>query len=136
MRRAVRVTGVYETALYAGDVDAVARFYVDVLGLRAIDAPDEHSAALRLEDGGVLLLFDPRRTSAAGRFVPAHGAEGAGHVAFAVPGGALEAAKAGLEREGVAIEREIEWPRGGRSLYFRDPAGNSVEIVDGEIWSP
>ena len=134
MTEAPRPAQVYETALYAHDVDASARFYADVLGLRAIDAPDEHSAALRLEGGGVLLLFDPRRTSAAGRFVPPHGAEGAGHVAFAVT--ALDAAKAHLERAGVTIEREIEWPRGGRSLYFRDPAGNSVELVEGEIWAP
>jgi catechol 2,3-dioxygenase-like lactoylglutathione lyase family enzyme len=34
----------------------------------------------------------------------------------------------------VEIEREITWPLGGRSVYFRDPAGNSVEFVEGEIW--
>jgi catechol 2,3-dioxygenase-like lactoylglutathione lyase family enzyme len=129
-----RPAQVYETALYAHDVAASARFYADVLGLRAIDGPDEHSAAFRLDGGGVLLLFDPRRTSGSGRFVPPHGAEGAGHVAFAVA--ALDAARTQLERSGVTIEREIEWPRGGRSVYFRDPAGNSVELVEGEIWAP
>ena len=134
MADAPRPARIYETALYAPDVDASTRFYAGVLGLRVIDPPDEHSAAFRLDGGGVLLLFDPRRTSAAGRFVPAHGAEGAGHVAFTVAG--LDAFKSHLERAGVAIEREIEWPRGGRSVYFRDPAGNSVELVEGEIWAP
>lgn len=133
---APRPVRVYETALYAPDVDAAARFYAEALGLRAINGPDEHSAAFRLDGGGVLLLFDPRRTAARGRFVPPHGAQGHGHVAFAVAPGTLGAAKAHLEGAGVAIEREIEWPRGGRSLYFRDPAGNSVELVDGEIWAP
>ena len=31
-------------------------------------------------------------------------------------------------------EREITWPLGGRSVYVRDPSGNSVEFVEGEIW--
>lgn len=125
---------VYETALYAADVAAAAAFYADVLGLRSIAAPDEHSAAFRLEDGGVLLLFDSARTSAEGRFVPPHGAGGAGHVAFAVGDGELDDATERLRRAGVAIEREIPWPSGGRSVYFRDPAGNSLELVEGEIW--
>ena len=125
---------VYETALYAGDVAAAAAFYADVLGLRSITAPDEHSAAFRLEDGGVLLLFDPVRTSAEGRFVPPHGARGAGHVAFTVADGELDQAVERLRLAGVAIEREIPWPSGGRSVYFRDPAGNSLELVEGEIW--
>ena len=119
---------VLETALYAEDVTATAAFYRDVLGLREIEAPDEHSAALRHDDG-VLLIFDPRRTSGAGRFVPPHGASGPGHVAFGVD--SLDGWAARVE-----VEREIDWPRGGRSLYFRDPAGNSVELVAGPIWEP
>ena len=124
---------VHETALYADDVAAAGVFYDEVLGLRRIDPPDEHSAAFRLGDG-VLLLFDPQRTSTPGRFVPPHGATGPGHVAFAVGAGELEVFKTALGERGVEIEREIEWPLGGRSIYFRDPAGNSVELVEGEIW--
>ena len=29
----------------------------------------------------------------------------------------------------------IHWPRGGASLYLRDPAGNSVELAPGKIWN-
>jgi hypothetical protein len=32
------------------------------------------------------------------------------------------------------IEKEFGWPRGGRSIYFRDPAGNSVELVTPGLW--
>jgi catechol 2,3-dioxygenase-like lactoylglutathione lyase family enzyme len=39
-----------------------------------------------------------------------------------------------LERHGIVAEQEVEWPRGGRSLYFRDPAGNSVELVTPGLW--
>ena len=125
---------VYETVLYSEDVDATAAFYAGALELQAIDPPDEHSAAFRLPDRGVLLIFDARRSGAGGRFVPVHGTSGPGHVAFAVGDGELETAKRALEERGVQIEREIAWPVGGRSFYFRDPAGNSVELVEGEIW--
>ncbi|WP_227254645.1 VOC family protein [Frigoriglobus tundricola] len=35
---------------------------------------------------------------------------------------------------GIAIEKEVTWPRGGRSLYIRDPASNSVELVTPGAW--
>ncbi len=124
---------VHETVLYASDVAAAAAFYRDVLGLRPIEAPDDFSAGFRLGDA-VLLIFDPARTSLPGRYVPAHGATGQGHVAFAVDPGSLPGWASELRVRSVEIEKEIEWPRGGRSLYVRDPAGNSVELVDGEIW--
>ena len=40
-----------------------------------------------------------------------------------------------ITRAGLAIEAEIAWPRGGSSLYLRDPAGNSVELAPASIWS-
>jgi catechol 2,3-dioxygenase-like lactoylglutathione lyase family enzyme len=123
---------VHETVLYAEDVQPLVAFYSDVVGLTAIDAPDPHSAAFRLADGNVLLVFDPNRTAQAGRFVPEHGATGHGHVAFKVD--ELDARSHELVEHHVEIEREITWPLGGRSVYFRDPAGNSVEYVEGQIW--
>jgi catechol 2,3-dioxygenase-like lactoylglutathione lyase family enzyme len=127
-----RVRGVYETVLYADDVPSLVGFYEATVGLRQIEAPDDHSAAFRLEDGGVLLVFDAARTSAPGRFVPPHGTTGDGHVAFRVDD--LDAIADGLGGNRVEVEREITWPSGGRSIYVRDPAGNSVEFVEGEIW--
>jgi catechol 2,3-dioxygenase-like lactoylglutathione lyase family enzyme len=130
----VRPRRVYETVLYAGDVPGAARFYAGVLGLRLVEGPDELAAAFRLDDGGVLLIFDPSRSSLPGRAVPSHGATGAGHVAFAVGEGELDACAEELRERGVEIEQEKEWPQGGRSIYVRDPAGNSVELVEGDLW--
>lgn len=130
----MRPRRVYETVLYADDIPAATRFYADVLGLRLVDRPDELSAAFRLDDGGMLLLFDPGRASAPGRFVPAHGSSGPGHIAFSVAPGGLDAFADELRSRAIEIEREIEWDEGGRSIYFRDAAGNSVELVEGELW--
>jgi len=130
----VAITGIYETVLYAPDVAAEAAFYADVLGLRLVDGPDELAAAFRLDDGGVLLIFDPSRASVPGRPVPSHGATGAGHVAFSVEEGTLDKWAEKLRKRGVEIELERPWKRGGRSIYVRDPAGNSVELVEGDLW--
>ena len=132
----MRPRSVYETVLYAEDVAATAAFYTEVLGLRLVDGPDELAAAFRLDDRGVLLIFDPRRSGRQGRPVPSHGSEGPSHLAFAVGEGELDAAADELRERGVEIEREVQWPQGGRSIYVRDPAGNSVELVEGELWPP
>jgi catechol 2,3-dioxygenase-like lactoylglutathione lyase family enzyme len=124
----VRPRSVYETVVYAGDLEAVTGFYRDVLGLREVD-----EGALRLDDGGMLLLFDPARSSQPGRPVPSHGATGPGHVAFSVD--SLDPWLERLREAGVEVEQEKEWARAGaRSVYVRDPAGNSVELVEGDLW--
>ena len=81
----------------------------------------------------MLLLFEPAAASA-GRNVPAHGAQGPGHACFAVAEAALDGWQPRLTAAGVAIEQEMSWPRGGRSFYFRDPAGNSLELATPRIW--
>jgi catechol 2,3-dioxygenase-like lactoylglutathione lyase family enzyme len=124
----VRPRRVYETVVYARDLDAAGAFYHHVLGLREVD-----DGAFRLEDGGVLLLFDPSLSSQPGRPVPSHGpAGGSVHVAFAVD--TLDGWPERLAEHGVELEQDKEWPQGGHSLYVRDPAGNSVELVEGDLW--
>ena len=118
---------VYETVVYAADLEAALAFYREALGLRQVD-----EWAFRLDDGGMLLLFDPSLSSQPGRPVPSHGATGAGHVAFSVDG--LDGWRERFAEHGVDVEQEKEWPRGGRSIYVRDPAGNSVELVEGDLW--
>lgn len=125
---------VYETVIYAEDVQTAASFYVDALGLRLVEEPDELLASFRLPDRGLLLVFDPRVAAQPGRMVPSHGTTGAGHVAFAVGRGSLDDWAERLGERGIEIEQAVDWDAGGRSLYLRDPAGNSVELVDRDIW--
>lgn len=128
------LVGIHETVLYGADLVALGGFYADVLELRSVSRMGDLGHAFRLPDGGVLLLFDPAAAAAPGRDVPSHGTSGPGHVAFRIEPGTLPTWRDHLVAHDVEIEAELEWDRGGRSLYVRDPAGNSVEIVDGTIW--
>src|SRR4029077_18260200 len=83
---------------------------------------------------GVLLIFDPRKSRAAGREVPSHGAAGAGHIAFTSKPEDLGGWRKQLHEAGVSIEQEKDWEEGGRSIYFRDPAGNVVELAPPTLW--
>lgn len=129
----MRVRGVLETCLYTDALEATARFYQEVLGVEPLWQEPGRHAFFRC-GRGVLLLFDPAHSEAAGRDVPSHGARGPGHVAFSVPQEELDRWRDRLGSLGVEVESEVRWPRGGRSLYLRDPAGNSVELTSPSIW--
>jgi catechol-2,3-dioxygenase len=132
------VTRVLETALYVDDLDGVAAFYRDVIGLGVLT----NDPRLIAMDGGgatVLLLFRRGATIAGadtpGGRIPPHDGSGPTHVAFAIPHDALDAWESRLQEHGIAVESRVRWPRGGRSLYFRDPAGHSVELVTPGTWA-
>jgi catechol-2,3-dioxygenase len=127
-----RIVEVYETVLYGSGIDSLAAFYRDIIGLPLLEVDPGLMAALRLPHGGVILVFDPAKSAAPGRQVPSHGAEGSGHVAFRVEN--LDAWREHLAAREVAIEREIHWGAELASIYIRDPAGNSVELANGELW--
>ena len=129
----MRPTRVFETVLYAEDLAAAERFYRDAVGLEVITRGDL-VVVFRCGDG-VLLIFDPRKSRAAGREVPSHGTFGAGHIAFAAKAEDLDAWRKQLRNAGIYIEREVDWDEGGRSLYFRDPAGNIIELAPPTIWA-
>lgn len=124
---------VLETCLYAQDLDAAAAFYEEVLALEVASRVAERHVFFRCADA-MLLLFDPRRTRDPEGEVPPHGAAGPGHVAFAVHAEDMDSWRTRLERAGVPVEKEVRWPGGGRSIYVRDPAGNSVELASPTIW--
>ena len=128
----MRPTRIFETVLYAEDLAAVERFYRDAVGLEVIGRGD--LCVVFRCCGGILLIFDPRKSGASGRDVPSHGTSGAGHIAFAAKPQDLDAWREQLRTAGISIEREVDWDEGGRSLHFRDPAGNVVELAPPTIW--
>jgi catechol 2,3-dioxygenase-like lactoylglutathione lyase family enzyme len=133
----MQITKVLETCLYVDDLVRAERFYTDVLGLEFVSRQEGRHVFFRCGQA-MLLLFNPlasREASlVAGTPIPLHGALGAGHVAFAASEAELSAWQTYLEMHGVPIEQPIDWPGGGRSIYFRDPAGNSLEFATPRIW--
>ena len=131
-------SGVLETALYVDNLQTAERFYGDILGLPKIFAVPGRQLVFRCEDS-ILLIFDPTHTernqmTINGGAIPLHGTRGAGHMAFRVSKEQLNAWRERLRAKGVAIESEVSWPNGAHSIYFRDPAGNSLEFATRDIW--
>ena len=130
------VAGVLETCIYAEDLEAAEAFYRSVLGLEAFQkAPGRH-VFFYCGPHAVFLVFNPEATvrSDMKLGVPTHGAAGPGHVTFSIREAEMADWREHLGSEGIAIEKEVDWPGGGRSIYFRDPAGNSVELASARIW--
>ena len=135
---ALRLGGVLETALYAEDLAAAERFYHGALGLEKVTAEAGRHVFFRCQ-GSILLIFNPARTSKErvvmnGGAIPLHGARGAGHAAFCVAKDEIPAWRERLRAAGIAIESEVTWPNGAHSIYFRDPAGNSLELATPDMW--
>lgn len=125
---------ILETALYTDNLDKAEIFYMTVLGLPVHAKEDGRHVFFRCGDG-MLLLFNPEATSKGTAELPAHGATGPGHVAFAIEPSEIDAWRAHLTTCGIFIESEVTWPGGGGSIYFRDPAGNSVELATPSLWA-
>lgn len=134
---ATRPQAVLETALYAADLDAAEDFYGRVLGLEKVGRVGERHIFYRC-GRGMLLIFNPEETRTPpnnpGLPVPPHGASGEGHMCFSAEADRLDALAARFGREGIAIEADFRWPNGARSIYVRDPAGNSVEFAEPKLW--
>ena len=131
------LSGILETALYARDLEAAREFYSDVLGLPVlVEVAGRHVFFTCHE--AVLLVFNPEATKVPSTNpalpVPPHGATGQGHVCFRASRTELQRWCAHLEANGIAIEADFEWPSGARSIYVRDPAGNSVEFAEPKLW--
>ncbi|WP_353643502.1 VOC family protein [Mesorhizobium sp. WSM2239] len=131
-------SAVLESALYVADLDAAEAFYGEVLGLEVIAKVEGRHVFFRCGTG-VLLLFNAEATRQAPPPdaklpVPPHGTVGQGHLCFAATAEEIARWKAHLGARNIDIEADFEWPNGGRSIYFRDPSGNSLEFAEPRIW--
>ena len=131
-------SGILESALYVGDLAVAEAFYRDVIGLERITRVEGRHVFFRC-GSGVLLLFNAEATRQppapdAKLPVPPHGTSGQGHLCFAATAEEIDRWKTHLEARDIVIEADFEWPAGGRSIYFRDPSGNSIEFAEPRIW--
>ena len=142
------INGLLETALYVDDLERSVRFYRQVFGFRSFEGGQFGVARPRnltpdfcpLEIPGrqVLLLFRKGEFTTTsvlpGGTIPPHDGHGQLHLAFAVNAADLEGWREWLSSHGVRIEGETTWPRGGVSLYFRDPDGHLLELATPGLW--
>jgi catechol 2,3-dioxygenase-like lactoylglutathione lyase family enzyme len=130
----MQVQSVLETCLYVDDLARAEKFYREVLGL-IVESRQEGRHVFFHCGQQMLLLFNPLVSRESNDDFPAHGAFGPGHVAFTIRESEIPAWTDQLAQHAVPIEKIIDWPGGGKSLYFRDPSSNSLELATPQIWN-
>jgi catechol 2,3-dioxygenase-like lactoylglutathione lyase family enzyme len=132
------IQGVLETGLYVSDLARSREFYSRLFGFPMM-VGDERFCAFDVAGRDVLLLFlkggTPGPVRTPGGWIPPHDGAGRLHFAFAVAAEDLATWEARLAGEGIEIESRVDWPRGGRSVYFRDPDQHLVELVTPGLWA-
>jgi catechol 2,3-dioxygenase-like lactoylglutathione lyase family enzyme len=132
------VGGILETALYVADPEIAAEFYRRIFDFETLLASDR-LIALNVAGRNVLLLFRRGATSepfaTPGGVIPGHAGSGTGHLAFSITVDEVEPWIARLTAAGVLVDSFVNWPRGARSIYFRDPDGNLVELITAGFWA-
>ncbi len=130
-KKAPNISGVVEIALYVADMPRSVEFYSEVLGFEPI-AADERLTAMGVGGRQVLLLC---KKGASKDWPAPHDGDGELHVAFAIAREELQDWEQRLAEHKVSIEHHRAWPRGGQSLYFRDPDRHLVELATPGVWS-
>ncbi|HEY1452060.1 MAG TPA: VOC family protein [Roseiarcus sp.] len=131
------IAGLLETSLYARDLKRTAAFYRDLFGLSAlVDSP--RLVAFDVAARSVLLVFQAGSTErdvddTRGR-IPGHDGRGRPHLALSIASDDLDAWRKRLVERGVEVVGEYRWPRGGTSLYIRDPDDALVELATPGLW--
>ena len=134
----MKVNAILETCLYVTDLPAIETFYKDVLGLEPFSkAADRY--LFYYCGPAVLLIFNPEKSTTQnfkvnGAVVPQHGAKGDGHICFKIKKEEIPDWRIWLMEKGIEIESEVTWDNGTQSIYFRDPAGNCLEVASAGLW--
>ena len=129
--------GVLETVLYVDAFERACPFYEQVLELNSIYC-DQRLCAYDVGSRGVLLLFlrghSLETVKMPGGTIPPHDGHGPAHIAFSIATDDLANWETQLSEAGVTIEGRTRWPRGGVSVYFRDPDGHLLELATPGLW--
>jgi catechol 2,3-dioxygenase-like lactoylglutathione lyase family enzyme len=129
---------VLETSLYVDQLERSIQFYTRLFGFEKL-VSDDRFCALNVSGEQVLLLFRKRATMEPvmfpGGVIPPHDGDGQTHLAFTIAAEDEEEWTTSLRAADVAIESRVTWPRGGFSLYFRDPDGHLLELVSPGCWA-
>lgn len=116
--------GLRHVALFAKNLEACERFYVDLLGMRVEWRPDPDNVYLTSGNDNLALH------RATGEFAAAAG-QRLDHIGFIISEMAqVDEWHDFLRTNGVSIVKEPKTHRdGARSFYCRDPDGNIVQLI-------
>jgi catechol 2,3-dioxygenase-like lactoylglutathione lyase family enzyme len=122
------------TVIFVRDMAAMRRFYADVLGFPLIRELSPRWIEYRVGPN-TLALAMPGGSRTAGD-APIPNGTAALQLAFKVAPAEVDLCADELVRHGVAlVEPPKDQPFGHRTLFFRDPDGNLLEVY-AEIWTP
>jgi catechol-2,3-dioxygenase len=115
-------------------------FYINILGLEFVSEEKDRYVFLKAGQS-MLLIFNPNETLVSNGSnttqLPIHGAitpPSIIHFALEIEKQNYVNAKSVLKEKSIKIEKEVTWGKGTNSIYFRDPAGNLVEIITPGSW--
>ena len=132
----MKIKKVVETCIYSSDIESMKKFYAGILGLSVIQE-DRHKLIFLKAGKSMLLIFDPVQTRANNGTLPAHGAltpPASIHFALEIEQEEYHASRQILVSNNITIEKEVKWDDNAKSIYFRDPAGNLVELITSGGW--
>lgn len=132
---ASRVKGLGEVSLRVRDLDAMHKFYEDVIGLEVLRR-DESFVFFKIAEGygghsQILALFDANDRVFIETKSPQVNPETTSlhHIAFNIALEDFEPERKRLEKLGLKVEVTAHAWLHVRSLYFSDPEGNLLEFV-------
>jgi len=128
---------ILETVLYVKDLERAAAFYEEFMELPVLFT-DQRMRAFDVGGNGTLLLFitgqSLRPVETPMGTIPPHDGDGPAHIAFSITKTELGAWEKHLDKGGISVESRMEWPRGGISIYFRDPDDHLIELATPGLW--
>lgn len=136
MPKTLSPSSILEAALYSDDLDAAEHFYGTLLNLEKVMRAGNRHVFFKCGQG-MLLIFNPAETntiSETGIPVPPHGAVGPGHMCFSASDKEIDEWIVLFENNDIDVEMDFKWPNGARSIYVRDPYGNSIEFAEPKLW--
>ncbi len=126
------INKIVETTIYVRDLERSEAFYKDTLGLEFESRQPGRHVFLKAGKS-MLLIFNPQATPAETN-LPLHGTSGVAHLAFEIDPDDYDKWKETLSQKKVPLEKEVTWPNGARSIYFRDPDNHAVELITKGYW--
>jgi catechol 2,3-dioxygenase-like lactoylglutathione lyase family enzyme len=130
----MKFSKIIETCIYSSNLKEMKEFYQDRIGLELVSEEENRHIFFKVGEN-MLLIFNPKVTmyekdTKHGAITPPSMI----HFAFEIKKDDFQTIKMDILNKNIKIEKEVIWKNGGSSIYFRDPAGNLVEIITDNFW--